>query len=110
MEAVSPTLKRSTLLAAVCAYLIVLPYHVMMQMENAAHGYLERALDHPSVIFQWMLGAFTFTFVLAGIHVAIASLFKSQRNKTSRMKILRGWSLFMILMVMLNLVLPLLYK
>lgn len=105
MESVSPSLKRSTLLAAVCAYLVSLPYQVMLQAEGAAPGMLGRALDNPSVIFHWLLGAFVFTFLLAGIHIGIASLFKSQRNKTSRMKILRGWSIVMILIVGLNLLL-----
>lgn len=55
-------------------------------------------LGHPSVLSELVVEAAGASLFFPAVHVAIASLFKSKRNPSSRRRIFIGWGLLLILL------------
>lgn len=61
------------------------------------------AFSHPQAISELVAEAVGGSLLFPLLHVAIASLFKSKRNPSSRRRIFIGWSLFIIIVSLLRL-------
>jgi hypothetical protein len=61
------------------------------------------AFNYPQALSQLIAQSFGASLLFPVVHVAIASLFKSKRNPTSRRRIFIGWSLVIIVIAVFSL-------
>lgn len=61
------------------------------------------ALNHPGALSELIAESLGASLFLPAVHVAIASIFKSKRNPSSRRRIFIGWSLVTIVVGALSL-------
>ena len=98
-DANSNVLRNGSIATAVCAFLVVFVEEVVHQV-----GYFNLRVvgmllgDHRGALSEFIAAAIGASLVFPLIHMALASLFKSQRNSRSRWKILLGWSVFVLIL------------
>lgn len=61
------------------------------------------AFNYPQALSQLIAESFGASLLFPVVHVAIASLFKSKRNPTSRRRIFIGWGLVIIVVAIFSL-------
>jgi hypothetical protein len=90
-----------TLTLSAIAFLIVFLTYVGKDFGYANIGYIFRS---PAVLQDYIARSFGGSLAPPAIHVAIASIFKSKRNNSTRRRIFIGWSIVIICVQLLTIV------
>lgn len=90
-----------TITLSAIAFLIVFVTYVGKDFGYSNIGYIFRS---PAVLQDYIARSFGGSLGLPAIHVAIASIFRSKRNNSTRRRIFIGWSIAIICVQLLTIV------
>jgi len=101
----SNLLRNASIATAVCAFLVAFVEEVVHQVGYFNLRVVGKLLGgHGAALSEFIAAAIGAIFVFPLIHMALASIFKSQRNSRSRWKILLGWSVFLLILKLTRLI------
>jgi hypothetical protein len=100
----TPTLLRNVSIAtAVCCFLVAIFQAIVHHVGYFNLRVASTLLGHKGALGEFIAEGFGASLLAPLIHIGLASFFKSKRNSRTRWKILLGWSVFVLLLNLVQL-------